>query len=148
MNPRSSEPQSDALANYATPTEYLIGTPGGIRTPDLLLRRQLLYPAELLAQILERVMGIEPTPTAWKAVVLAVILHPQIPDLNQPYDSITGKTECQDFSACFGIFSETGRKTSFCEASFVVIRSRIIPASPGAERHSCVIPSVAFPVSS
>lgn len=26
---------------------------------------------------MERVMGIEPTPTAWKAVVLAVILHPQ-----------------------------------------------------------------------
>ena len=25
------------------------GTPRGIRTPDLLLRRQLLYPAELLA---------------------------------------------------------------------------------------------------
>ena len=28
-------------------------------------------------RVLERVMGIEPTPTAWKAVVLAVILHPQ-----------------------------------------------------------------------
>ena len=27
------------------------GTPEGTRTPDLLLRRQLLYPAELLAQI-------------------------------------------------------------------------------------------------
>ena len=27
------------------------GTPRGIRTPDLLLRRQLLYPAELLARI-------------------------------------------------------------------------------------------------
>ena len=27
------------------------GTPRGIRTPDLLLRRQLLYPAELLAHI-------------------------------------------------------------------------------------------------
>ena len=25
--------------------------------------------------ILEQVMGIEPTPTAWQAVVLAVILH-------------------------------------------------------------------------
>ena len=56
------------------------GTPRGIRTPDLLLRRQLLYPAELLAhidaatqlpkQILERVMGIEPTYPAWKAGVL------------------------------------------------------------------------------
>ncbi len=45
------------------------GTPKGIRTPDLLLRRQLLYPAELLAHM-ERVMGIEPTYPAWKAGVL------------------------------------------------------------------------------
>ena len=29
------------------------GTPGGFRTPGLLLRRQLLYPAELLAHIQE-----------------------------------------------------------------------------------------------
>ena len=53
------------------------GTPEGTRTPHLLLRRQLLYPDELLAHM-ERVMGIEPTPTAWKAVVLAVILHPHL----------------------------------------------------------------------
>ncbi len=39
----------------------------GTRTPGLLLRRQLLYPAELLARVsilidaMERVMGIEPT---------------------------------------------------------------------------------------
>ena len=55
------------------------GTPGGIRTPGLLLRRQLLYPAELLAHInssprmgkkMERVMGIEPTCSAWKADIL------------------------------------------------------------------------------
>ena len=59
------------------------GTPGGTRTPYLLLRRQLLYPEELLAH-LERVMGIEPTPTAWKAVVLAVILHPRGQALHQP----------------------------------------------------------------
>ena len=45
------------------------GTPEGTRTPDLLLRRQLLYPAELLAHV-ERVMGIEPTRPAWKAGVL------------------------------------------------------------------------------
>ena len=31
--------------------EEEIGTPGGTRTPDLLLRRQLLYPAELKARI-------------------------------------------------------------------------------------------------
>ncbi len=55
--------------------------PGEIRTPDLLLRRQLLYPTELQAHILyslytrraynmERVMGIEPTQPAWKAGIL------------------------------------------------------------------------------
>ena len=37
---------------YLLPTaEGSAGTPGGTRTPDLLLRRQLLYPAELLAHI-------------------------------------------------------------------------------------------------
>ena len=48
------------------------GTPGGIRTPGLLLRRQLLYPTELLAQIksVERVTGIEPASPAWKAGIL------------------------------------------------------------------------------
>ena len=45
-----------------------IGALGGTRTPDPLLRRQLLYPPEL--QTLERVMGIEPTRPAWKAGVL------------------------------------------------------------------------------
>ena len=43
--------------------------PWGIRTLDLLLRRQLLYPTELKAQM-ERVMGIEPTRPAWKAGIL------------------------------------------------------------------------------
>ena len=45
-----------------------IGAPKGTRTPGLLLRRQLLYPAELLTHTcrrcngrMERVMGIEPT---------------------------------------------------------------------------------------
>ena len=54
------------------------GVPEGIRTPDPLLRRQLLYPAELQAHILkmERVMGIEPTQSAWKAEILAIELHP------------------------------------------------------------------------
>ena len=46
-----------------------IGTPEGTRTPDPLLRRQLLYPPELQAHM-ERVMGIEPTRPAWKAGIL------------------------------------------------------------------------------
>ena len=45
------------------------GTPEGTRTPDPLLRRQLLYPPELQARM-ERVMGIEPTQPAWKAGIL------------------------------------------------------------------------------
>ena len=48
------------LARYLL-RRFAGGVPGGTRTPDLLLRRQLLYPAELLAHKMERVMGIEPT---------------------------------------------------------------------------------------
>ena len=42
----------------------------GTRTSGLLLRRQLLYPTELTAQKMERVMGIEPTRPACKAGIL------------------------------------------------------------------------------
>ena len=58
----------------------MYGAPEGTRTPDPLLRRQMLYPAELQAPVyrfekngvasMERVMGIEPTQPAWKAGVL------------------------------------------------------------------------------
>lgn len=43
------DPKSGASANSATPALY--GDPGGIRTPDLLIRSQTLYPAELLSHI-------------------------------------------------------------------------------------------------
>ena len=58
-----------------------VGTPEGTRTPGLLLRRQLLYPTELLAHTvkLERVTGIEPASPAWKAGALAIVLHPHTP---------------------------------------------------------------------
>ena len=50
---------------------FLFGASGGIRTPDLRLRRALLYPAELQMQKkLERVKGIGPSRPAWKAGVL------------------------------------------------------------------------------
>ncbi len=68
------------------------GTPEGTRTPGLLLRRQLLYPAELLAQInkLERVTGIEPASPAWKAGALAIVLHPHaLPQNRQLNDNST-----------------------------------------------------------
>ena len=48
-NRRPPGPQSGALTNWATSTTN--GTLWGIRTPDLLLRRQLLYPTELQAHI-------------------------------------------------------------------------------------------------
>ena len=59
------------------------GTPEGIRTPGLLLRRQLLYPTELLAhsETVERVTGIEPASPAWKAGALAIVLHPHAPSV-------------------------------------------------------------------
>ena len=55
-------------SNQLSHIHHMNGVPWGIRTLDLLLRRQLLYPAELKA--LERMMGIEPTRPAWKAGVL------------------------------------------------------------------------------
>ena len=45
------------------------GVPKETRTPDRRLRRPLLYPTELWAQM-ERVKGIEPSQSAWKADVL------------------------------------------------------------------------------
>ena len=47
-----------------------IGALKGTRTPDPLLRRQMLYPAELLAHPVERMRGIEPPYPAWKAGIL------------------------------------------------------------------------------
>ena len=49
LNPRPSEPQTDAL-----PLSYIhhkSPAPRGIRTPDLRIRSPLLYPAELLAHL-------------------------------------------------------------------------------------------------
>ncbi len=57
-------------SNQLSYIHHISGTDGGARTPDLLLRRQLLYPTELHPRIVERVMGIEPTRPAWKAGIL------------------------------------------------------------------------------
>ena len=88
-NPRHPEPQSGALPTELIPPYAFLslsfdaGAPGGTRTPGLLLRRQLLYPAELLAHIqdprkMERVKGIGPSYPAWKAGILAVVRQPHI----------------------------------------------------------------------
>ena len=55
-NPRSSEPQSDALGqlryiHHVRQFKKLPGAPWGTRTPGPLLRRQMLYPAELTAHV-------------------------------------------------------------------------------------------------
>ena len=59
-----------AVLNLKVRAARGVGEPEGIRTPDTRLRRPLLYPAELQAHGLERVMGIGPTRPAWKAGIL------------------------------------------------------------------------------
>ena len=46
------------------------GAPEGSRTPGTRIRSPLLYPTELQAHVMERVEGIEPSRSAWKAEVL------------------------------------------------------------------------------
>ena len=50
--------------------------PGETRTPDPLLRRQLLYPPELRARSWSGGRGLNPRPEAWKASALPVELPP------------------------------------------------------------------------
>ena len=75
-NHRMTESKSVALAPWLYPLKK-IGEPVEIRTLDTRLRRPLLYPAELQAQatthmecFMERMTGIEPVSSAWKAEVL------------------------------------------------------------------------------
>ena len=104
-----------SYANRGNGTESVSsddGTPRGIRTPDLLLRRQLLYPAELLAHIrasrsasasmMERVMGIEPTYPAWKAGVLPLNYTRRGAQSTFSLEIIPqATTECQSFFLFF-----------------------------------------------
>ena len=66
-------------SNQLSYARHEVGAPEEIRTPDTRLRRPLLYPTELQAQMcldtlankrVERVMGIGPTRPAWKAGIL------------------------------------------------------------------------------
>ena len=59
---------------------YKSGTPGGTRTPDLLLRRQLLYPAELLAHIFGAGDGNRTRVSSLEGWCSTIELHPQIPN--------------------------------------------------------------------
>ena len=54
------------------------GTPGGTRTPGLLLRRQLLYPAELLAHFFGAGDGNRTRVTSLEGWCSTIELHPHI----------------------------------------------------------------------
>ena len=54
------------------------GTPGGTRTPDLLLRRQLLYPAELLAHLNGAGDGNRTRVSSLEGWCSTIELHPRI----------------------------------------------------------------------
>ena len=56
------------------------GTPGGTRTPDLLLRRQLLYPAELLAHFYGAGDGNRTRVSSLEGWCSTIELHPQVHD--------------------------------------------------------------------
>ena len=62
---------------HATSSE-LSGTPGGTRTPDLLLRRQLLYPAELLAHFDGAGDGNRTRVSSLEGWCSTIELHPRI----------------------------------------------------------------------
>ena len=87
-----------------------IGAPCWIRTSGLLLRRQLLYPAELMAHM-ERVMGIEPTRPAWKAGILP-LNYTRMLDCQLEYITIL-MCFCQRFFSIFISFFPT-RSSLFC----------------------------------
>ena len=57
----------------------LLGTPGGTRTPDLLLRRQLLYPAELLAHFFGAGDGNRTRVSSLEGWCSTIELHPRLP---------------------------------------------------------------------
>ena len=57
-------------SNQLSYTHRKYGAPEGSRTPGTRIRSPLLYPTELQAHVLERVKGIEPSRSAWKADVL------------------------------------------------------------------------------
>ena len=47
----SDNPQKAKKPEHKLRSDLVYGAPGGTRTPDPLIRSQVLYPAELLAQI-------------------------------------------------------------------------------------------------
>ena len=84
-----------------------IGAPRETRTPDLLLRRQLLYPAELLAQILLGAGdGNRTHATSLEGWDSTIELHPRVPHLNDRYYYIVPIAICQHLFADFFAFCQ------------------------------------------
>ena len=66
LNQRPPAPEAGALPGYATPRRTstlkgLVYAPVGIRTPNLLIRSQMLYPVELRALSIRRSIAVKPT---------------------------------------------------------------------------------------
>ena len=79
------------------------GTPGGTRTPYLLLRRQLLYPDELLAHLGGAGDGNRTRVTSLEGWRSTIELHPHIHNslAIQLVDFNTGNPACQEEKRCF-----------------------------------------------
>ena len=60
------------------PVLSVFGDPGEIRTPDTLIRSQVLYPAELLGRIWQGQRDSNPQPTVLETVALSIALCPYI----------------------------------------------------------------------
>ena len=57
---------------------FFFGDPREIRTPDTLIRSQVLYPAELLGRIWQGQRDSNPQPTVLETVALSIALCPYI----------------------------------------------------------------------
>ena len=79
------------------PQRYIFGTPEGIRTPGLLLRRQLLYPAELQAHIIGAGDGNRTHATSLEGWDSTIELHPQLFSRCQLIYDSKKKLYCQQF---------------------------------------------------
>ena len=92
-----SAPGQNAIF-YIAKNILFIGLPGGDRTPDPQLRRLLLYPTELRAEIVRKDMvgakGFEPS-TLWSQTIVRIIYCNQINDLRAPshFDLFIGAYE-------------------------------------------------------
>src|SRR5438270_6208963 len=84
-------------------SKWQIGAPGEIRTPDLLLRRQSLYPAELRARRVEQLLDYHFRAPASKPRVLSrASNHPPVSSPADPLLALAGAH----------IFSVRGRRGS------------------------------------